>query len=72
MGAVGAGGIRQAELMEDTGPMRGYGDTTVEEPTDAAGHDVVADGDRTVRVGWGRVPDPVTYSDVTVDPYSLG
>lgn len=48
MVAVGAGGIRRAELMEDTGPMRGHGDTTVEEPTDVTCHDLVTYGDGTV------------------------
>lgn len=72
MVAVGAGGIRRAELMEDTGPMRGYGDTTVEQPTDVAGHDVVVDGGGMVTADRDRVPDPVTYGDATVDRRVLG
>jgi hypothetical protein len=70
--AVGAGGIRQAELMEVAGPMKGYGDTTVEEPTEVVGHDVVVDGDRVVCAGRDRVPDLVTYGHGTADPYPLG
>jgi hypothetical protein len=69
--AVGAGGIRRAELMEVPGPMKGYGDTD-EEPTEVAGHDVVADGEGMVCVGRDRVPDLVTHGDGAADPYPLG
>ncbi len=72
MGAVGAGGIRRAELMEDTGPMRGYGDTTVEEPTDVAGPTVVVGGTGMVHAVLGHAQGQVTDSDVTVDPRTLG
>ena len=68
MVAVGAGGTRRAELMEDAGPMRECGDTTVEEPTDVLGHNVGVDADGMVDTGR----DTVTYGDSGVGPYPLG